>query len=88
MSKPFLGLAALMESHLKSYLEAHEEDLPASGLYDVVLREVEKPLLKLVFKKVKGNQAQGARVLGINRNTFRKKLAEYGLLKASDKGTS
>ncbi|MDG4550369.1 MAG: DNA-binding transcriptional regulator Fis [Candidatus Contendobacter sp.] len=51
-----------------------------SNLYDLVLREVEPPLLDIVMKFTCGNQTQAAIILGINRGTLRKKLRQYGLL--------
>ncbi|MDG4596861.1 MAG: DNA-binding transcriptional regulator Fis [Candidatus Contendobacter sp.] len=51
-----------------------------SNLYDLVLREVEPPLLDIVMKFTRGNQTQAAIILGINRGTLRKKLRQYGLI--------
>ncbi len=48
-------------------------------LYTLVISEVEKPLLEAVMQQARGNQSRAARMLGINRNTLRKKLALYGL---------
>ncbi len=50
-----------------------------SNLYDLVLREVEPPLLDIVMKFTHGNQTRAAIILGINRGTLRKKLRQYGL---------
>ena len=50
-----------------------------SNLYDLVLREVEPPLLEIVMKFTRGNQTRAAIILGINRGTLRKKLRQYGL---------
>ena len=46
----------------------------ASGVYDMVIGSVEKPLLESVLNKVRGNQSHAAAMLGINRNTLRKKM--------------
>lgn len=70
------GLGAMVEGFLITYFEAHEGLLPTNGLYDRVLQEVERPLLKETLKLVKGNQKKAALILGINRNTLRKKLTE------------
>ncbi len=51
-----------------------------SGLYDMVIRCVEKPMLEVVMKNADGNQTVAAEMLGINRNTLRKKLTEHDLL--------
>lgn len=52
---------------------------PCSGLYKMVLTEVEIPLLETVMQVCSGNQTKAAEVLGINRSTLRKKLQHYGL---------
>ncbi|MEM7196226.1 MAG: DNA-binding transcriptional regulator Fis [Pseudomonadota bacterium] len=52
----------------------------ASNLYQMVLEEVEKPLLEVVMKHTQSNQSEASRLLGINRNTLRKKLETYGLI--------
>jgi Fis family transcriptional regulator len=54
-------------------------DHPAGGLYELVLREVEAPLLACVLRHARGNQSRAAQILGINRGTLRKKLLEYGI---------
>ncbi|MGB5063933.1 MAG: DNA-binding transcriptional regulator Fis [Candidatus Competibacter sp.] len=54
-------------------------DQQPSNLYDLVLREVEPPLLEIVMQRTCGNQTKAADLLGINRGTLRKKLRRYGL---------
>lgn len=73
------GLAATVERHLRDYFAAHECGLPASGLYDRVLQEIERPLLAITMVECRGNQLRAAELLGLNRNTLRKKLRELGL---------
>jgi Fis family transcriptional regulator len=51
----------------------------ASGVYDMVIHCVEKPLLESVLHRVKGNQTHAAEMLGINRNTLRKKIKVHGI---------
>jgi Fis family transcriptional regulator, factor for inversion stimulation protein len=51
----------------------------ARGVYDMVINCVEKPLLESVLHRVRGNQTHAAEMLGINRNTLRKKLVEHGI---------
>ncbi|MDR2464270.1 MAG: hypothetical protein LBD36_01475 [Holosporales bacterium] len=60
-----------------NYFEKHDTLLPASGLYDIVISEVERPLLFLTLKFAGGNQKKAAKILGINRNTLRKKLTMF-----------
>jgi Fis family transcriptional regulator len=50
------------------------------AIYDMVLTAVEKPMLEVVMKQAEGNQTVAAQMLGINRNTLRKKLTEHDLL--------
>lgn len=52
----------------------------ACGVYDMVLFQVEKPLLQRVMDECAGNQCRAAAMLGLNRNTLRKKLIQHGLL--------
>jgi two-component system nitrogen regulation response regulator GlnG len=70
------GLGASVESHLARYFDTFGDDLPPDGLYDRVLAEMEKPLLTLSLAAARGNQIRAAKLLGINRNTLRKKLNE------------
>jgi two-component system nitrogen regulation response regulator GlnG len=69
-----VGLAATVERYLRDYFAAHENDLPASGLYDRILQEIERPLLAIALHECRGNQLRAATLLGLNRNTLRKKL--------------
>jgi len=73
------GLAASVELHLARYLEVFGEDLPPDGMYERVLAEIERPLLRLSLAATRGNQIRAARLLGINRNTLRKKLTQRGV---------
>ena len=72
------SLQTAIEFALRGYFD--ELDGHATGnLYQMVLGEVEQPLLKAVLDYTRGNQSKAADVLGINRGTLRKKLKEYGL---------
>ena len=51
----------------------------AIGVYDMVISCVEKPLLESVLNRVRGNQTDAAKMLGINRNTLRKKMRVHGI---------
>ncbi len=73
------GLAEAIEMHLARYFATFGRDLPPDGLFDRVLAEVERPLLRLTLAAAHGNQLRAARLLGINRNTLRKKLTERGI---------
>ena len=73
---------SLMESvdrHIAQYFAAHKEALPAAGLYGRVLREIERPLIQRTLAATRGNQVKAAEVLGLNRNTLRKKIKELGV---------
>lgn len=50
-----------------------------SSLYDMVLEEVERPLIEVVLQRTRGNQSRAAKILGISRGTLRKKMKQYGL---------
>jgi two-component system, NtrC family, nitrogen regulation response regulator GlnG len=73
------GLGGSVERHLRDYFAAHAGELPSSGLYDRVLREVERPLIELTMVATRGNQLRAAEVLGLNRNTLRKKIRGLGI---------
>jgi two-component system nitrogen regulation response regulator GlnG len=73
------SLAATVESRLKDYFDAHGDELPASGLYDRVLREIERPLIELTLAATRGNQIKAAKLLGLNRNTLRKKIRDLDI---------
>ena len=70
------GLAQTVENQLAEYFAAHNGSLPATGLYDRILKEIEKPLITLTLQATRGNQVKAAQVLGLNRNTLRKKIKE------------
>ena len=53
--------------------------MPPVGLYDRVLEDVERPLIQLTLAATRGNQVRAAEVLGLNRNTLRKKIQELGV---------
>jgi two-component system nitrogen regulation response regulator GlnG len=68
-----------MLAHISHIFAAAAPDLPAAGLHDRVLAEVERPLIQLALQATKGNQIRAASVLGINRNTLRKKIQVLGI---------
>jgi two-component system nitrogen regulation response regulator GlnG len=73
------GLSAAAERHLREYFSAHKGGLPPAGLYDRVLREIERPLIQLTLGATRGNQLRAAQLLGLNRNTLRKKIRELDI---------
>jgi len=73
------GLAACIEPTLIDYFNAHNTSLPSPGLYDRVLKEIERPLITLTLNATRGNQIKAAHVLGLNRNTLRKKIKDLGI---------
>ena len=67
---------------VRKAIEGYFRDLDgerASGVYDMVINCVEKPLLESVLHRVQGNQTHAAEMLGINRNTLRKKMKAHGI---------
>jgi two-component system nitrogen regulation response regulator GlnG len=73
------SIGAAVERHLRTYFAAHERDLPAAGLHGRVVREVERPLIELSLAATGGNQIKTAKMLGLNRNTLRKKIRELDI---------
>ncbi len=72
-------LSIAVEQHLKRYFELHGGSLPPPGLYERVLKEIELPLIALSLSATRGNQLKTADLLGINRNTLRKKIKQLDI---------
>jgi two-component system nitrogen regulation response regulator GlnG len=72
-------LSASVAKHLKRYFDLHGGVLPPPGLYQRILREVEGPLIEIALDATGGNQAKCADLLGINRNTLRKKITDLDI---------
>ncbi|MBI0432860.1 nitrogen regulation protein NR(I) [Roseomonas sp. KE0001] len=72
-------LEQAVERHLSSFVAAQKDGLPVRDLYERVLAEVERPLLRLALAATRGNQIKAAAMLGLNRNTLRKKIRELDL---------
>jgi two-component system nitrogen regulation response regulator GlnG len=70
------NLANAVERYLARYFSGFEEGLPPPGLYHRILREVEAPLLSAALAATRGNQIRAADLLGVNRNTLRKKIRD------------
>ena len=69
----------VVENHLKRYFELHGNNLPPPGLYERVIKEIELPLIALSLAATRGNQLKTSDLLGINRNTLRKKIKELDI---------
>ena len=72
-------LSASVARHLKRYFDLHGGQLPPPGVYQRILREVELPLIEIALDATAGNQAKCADLLGINRNTLRKKITDLDI---------
>lgn len=70
------GLQDMVYTLVNNFL-TENKGKPVSDLYDMILSEVEPPLLQAVMEKKRGNQLQAAKMLGISRGTIRKKLQRY-----------
>jgi Fis family transcriptional regulator len=71
-----------MARYVRKAIDGYFKDLDgerARGVYDMVINCVEKPLIESVLNRVSGNQTHAAQMLGINRNTLRKKMKAHGI---------
>ncbi|MDR2015329.1 MAG: Fis family transcriptional regulator [Azoarcus sp.] len=73
------GIADVVVRALEQYFNDLDGESPMP-VYDMVMKCVEKPMLRFVLERANGNQSTAARLLGINRNTLRRKLTDYDLL--------
>ncbi len=74
-----VSLGAAVEQFLTRYFLSHGDRLPPPGVYDRILEEVERPLISICLGATRGNQIRAAQLLGLNRNTLRKKIRDLGL---------
>jgi two-component system nitrogen regulation response regulator GlnG len=72
-------LAGAMERHLSELFHAHGTSLPPPGLYHRILREIEYPVISAALAATRGNQIKAAELLGLNRNTLRKKVRDLDI---------
>jgi two-component system nitrogen regulation response regulator GlnG len=72
-------LSGSVARHLKRYFDLHGNMLPPPGLYGRILKEIELPLIEIALDATGGNQAKCADLLGINRNTLRKKITDLDI---------
>jgi len=71
-----------LSSTVRKVMRQYFKDLDGekcTGIYDMVVAAVEKPMLEVVMFQAQGNQTRAARLLGLNRNTLRKKLQQHGI---------
>ncbi|MEM8985967.1 MAG: helix-turn-helix domain-containing protein [Pseudomonadota bacterium] len=73
------AISQAMDEHLKAYFKALDGHKPPTGLYEQVLREVERPLIRQCLAATDGNKMRAAEILGLNRNTLSKKIRSLGL---------
>ena len=78
-AKPSENLSHAVERHLARYFRALKSNEANSGLYERILAEVERPLIKATLHHTSGNQIRAAAILGVNRNTLRKKIRELNI---------
>ncbi len=74
-----MDLSESVEHYLSDYFSGYIDDLPPAGLYNRVLRKVEHPLIMAALAATGGNQIRAAELLGLNRNTLRKKIRELDI---------
>jgi Fis family transcriptional regulator, factor for inversion stimulation protein len=80
--KPQPPIDEAVKSSLERYFQSLE-GAPASQVYDMVIKAVERPMLQVIMQRVDGNQLRASEILGINRNTLRKKLKAHGMIQKS-----
>jgi two-component system nitrogen regulation response regulator GlnG len=73
------SLSHIVERYLSAYFAEYGAALPPPGLHDRILRDVERPLIAISLAAARGNQIRAAQLLGVNRNTLRKKIRELGV---------
>jgi Fis family transcriptional regulator len=73
------SIQEVIQKGLEDYFQDLGEQQP-SNIYNMMVQMVEKPILATVMERASGNQSQAAEMLGINRNTLRKKLQQHGLI--------
>ena len=80
-------LSESVERFLSDYFQSFGHDLPPAGLYTRILRKVESPLITAALAATRGNQIRAADLLGLNRNTLRKKIRDLGIKVIRTPGT-
>ncbi len=72
-------LALAVERHIRQFLAASRDGMPMRDIYDQVIAEVERPLIQMTLSATRGNQIKAASMLGLNRNTLRKKIRDLDI---------
>ena len=72
-------LAIAVERHIRQFLAASRDGMPMRDIYDRVIAEVERPLIQMTLSATRGNQIKAAAMLGLNRNTLRKKIRDLDI---------
>jgi two-component system, NtrC family, nitrogen regulation response regulator GlnG len=72
-------MATAVERHIKEFLAAQDDGMAITGVYDKIIAEVERPLIRLTLAATRGNQIKAAAMLGLNRNTLRKKIRDLAI---------
>ncbi len=73
------SLGRMLEGHLRNYFSVHDDGAKPRNLYNKVIGEIEKTLINETLAATRGNQIKAAQILGINRNTLRKKILAKGI---------
>ena len=76
---PSEPLAQAVERHIRQFLAAGRDGMPMRDIYDQVIAEVERPLIQMTLSATRGNQIKAAAMLGLNRNTLRKKIRDLDI---------
>lgn len=80
--------SATLRHHVREFLRQYFMQLanpPATNVYELILAEVEAPMLEIVLRYTGQNQSRAAHILSISRGTLRKKMSQYGLLPSNDR---
>lgn len=72
-------LVVAVERHIKDFLAAHNDGVGVTDVYDRIIAEVERPLIRMTLNATRGNQIKAAAMLGLNRNTLRKKIRDLDI---------
>ncbi len=69
-------MVTAVERHIREFLAAHNDGIGVTDIYDQIIAEVERPLIRMTLAATRGNQIKAAAMLGLNRNTLRKKIRD------------